>query len=491
MAPHHHRERLINRKGEMKTSSLSTVDGAPQSGWGIWIFENHHYEGNFENGMPNGEGTLTVYNEEDAHVSKQVFEGMWVDGYADGDIILSNHKWDGSVLAYEIPLVNGRVTENMTFSPIGGQGSVTSRTPNVVTGVAPFARGVFVIENWQGVSPPVNFPSVLIAKGEGNRIVFRITQPNLQSFLRDTNEYLWTVVFTTGNENWNVRLHKHEGRDLRYTYTAHATNTGSLDLLYSRWYFEENDVILDFLLPDGYSYNWDTLSNIEVDVYFAEGSLTVLKPNLADIERPIAQVEQQTYPYLSELYLNPDDITLTATRNANDTMTYTYTNKAIRHQKYIAPMEWFKSPALIQSVEILYSFHLFALREGFSNAHDPNIENATIIPTLMDMHMGFNPISYNNASFNDNKEYVFDIQELLKIGYYINDVFFPADDVNISFGNNGLTVTWTQAPLHGRRLDDIIEFGVRASYGVLDVYEDTLLFPIQLYGYFYELDILN
>jgi len=68
-------------EGELDANGLFT-------GWGIWIYENHRYEGWFANGMPNGSGTLDITFEPDTSVDAYYIswkhEGNFVNGLANG-----------------------------------------------------------------------------------------------------------------------------------------------------------------------------------------------------------------------------------------------------------------------------------------------------------------------------------------------------------------------------------------------------------------------
>lgn len=53
-----------------------------RSGFGTWAYYNFLYVGNWENDLPNGEGTLYL---REAHMDK-IVHGNWVDGYAEGTV---------------------------------------------------------------------------------------------------------------------------------------------------------------------------------------------------------------------------------------------------------------------------------------------------------------------------------------------------------------------------------------------------------------------
>jgi hypothetical protein len=82
------------------------------SGYGIWEYEDWRYEGYWENGLPNGEGTLTGSTPIDyadygvTLTLTTTYESMWIDGFASGTLTQiweidgtdphggdSNHQW--------------------------------------------------------------------------------------------------------------------------------------------------------------------------------------------------------------------------------------------------------------------------------------------------------------------------------------------------------------------------------------------------------------
>ncbi len=86
--------------------------GGLRSGYGVWVYENFRYEGYWENGMPNGEGTLyesvTPGNEPGMHYAVQtITEGNWVDGFADGEIVHTFCMEDGQNHTWGFPVAMG------------------------------------------------------------------------------------------------------------------------------------------------------------------------------------------------------------------------------------------------------------------------------------------------------------------------------------------------------------------------------------------------
>ena len=86
-----------------------------RNGYGVWVFDNFRYEGNWENNLPNGQGTLsrTATESGTGGPVTLVDEAMWVNGYADGNVIHTSVYEDGHTNTWEFPVTNGRVLTDM------------------------------------------------------------------------------------------------------------------------------------------------------------------------------------------------------------------------------------------------------------------------------------------------------------------------------------------------------------------------------------------
>jgi len=97
-----------------------------RSGWGVWTYHNYLYVGNWENDMPNGEGTLyegwaTTNGQIEG---TDVYRGHWVDGFADGLIMqLSYYTVEGFSYStvYYFSVVKGFVETNTTAVGLSGR----------------------------------------------------------------------------------------------------------------------------------------------------------------------------------------------------------------------------------------------------------------------------------------------------------------------------------------------------------------------------------
>ena len=85
------------------------------TGWGVWTYHNFRYEGNFVDGLPNGEGVLTKAQVRTADISPDVSlalliitKGTFIDGYADGLISHTFHLEGGTVVTWQFEVAMGR-----------------------------------------------------------------------------------------------------------------------------------------------------------------------------------------------------------------------------------------------------------------------------------------------------------------------------------------------------------------------------------------------
>ena len=99
-------------EGELDENGLFT-------GWGVWNYPKYNirYEGYFENGAPNGEGTMYEYPDDYwVHVTQQ---GQWVNGIAHGELKISAYGLYGEnrdkeqieTVVFEV--VNGSTPSNI------------------------------------------------------------------------------------------------------------------------------------------------------------------------------------------------------------------------------------------------------------------------------------------------------------------------------------------------------------------------------------------
>ena len=87
-------------------------------GWGVWTYRNYRYEGWWENGLPNGEGTLyKIHNlpverdERYTYALDDNVSGFFTDGTITGEAPYEWNMEDGEVHQWMVLLEQGRVRE--------------------------------------------------------------------------------------------------------------------------------------------------------------------------------------------------------------------------------------------------------------------------------------------------------------------------------------------------------------------------------------------
>ncbi len=134
-----------------------------RSGQGRWTCQNFVYEGQWENDMPNGQGTLYeswVFDDGTGN-AVDVVQGHWVDGFADGPIWMASYYWDGDRVSSNVYYGNvaeGFVPEDTSFYGVWRRedGTIKEAVESPVSkgqllgGVPPWAR----VELDPSASPP-------------------------------------------------------------------------------------------------------------------------------------------------------------------------------------------------------------------------------------------------------------------------------------------------------------------------------------------------
>ena len=325
--------------------------------------------------------------------------------------------------------------------------------------------------------PPIirDVAHAILVANEDNRIIFRLTSPNLQTDLANSNEDIkWSVWFSLNGDKWYADVHKFNDRDDFFVSVTNnpVPNFSDRELAYARVFFEENDIIIDFLVYDNYSFDWDTL---EVsDVFFELSNYEMANLVVSDIKRQISEIAYQPYPCITEINIDPDDFldqtTLTAVRNADGTANFTYNNRAIKHEKYLVPMEWFASPLnTLQRIEFGYIYQMFAKREGWQTALFPkSIDQFTILHADITINNSF---WFSNQLF-DIDDWTIDILDNIYMRYHYDQLADGTEteqnDFNAYIDENGLTITWTDEAYWDRNLDELVIFLICGDFNVVD-----------------------
>lgn len=138
-----------------------------RSGYGVWTYHNFRYEGNWENDMPNGEGTLFEAVEfPSIYIANIVAtKGNWVDGYADGEITWTLFFADTGTRTFNFTVANGHVPEDIDVKPIENPVDEEIRTlrpgsneySDGIFGVPPFVDGVYTVPD---IAPPSGMDAI-------------------------------------------------------------------------------------------------------------------------------------------------------------------------------------------------------------------------------------------------------------------------------------------------------------------------------------------
>jgi len=281
-----------------QAQAIGVADTAPQSGFGIWEYHNYRYEGNFQNGKPNGSGTLYIGHAESTGLLASVIDGYWVDGIADGEISLHmlyiNPNID--VNTYDFAVVNGSVPTEITVTSNNGNGSITIIKPDILYGVPPWAD----VKTNPNVAPPggatadpfvpSDIVSLSITQGEGRRVVLRLTVPNLQELITDDVWREWRFslqdVVDANGGGAGAELSKHDTDFFRPPNIASHKSV----------YIDQNNIIFDYFIPDDFDYDWNALEKIIVSINDNGQQVEMLPFNKSRITVPLEQIIRPTDP---------------------------------------------------------------------------------------------------------------------------------------------------------------------------------------------------
>jgi len=476
-------------QGGNETISLGAVEGVPQSGYGYFTYHNFRYEGNWENSMPNGEGILYIAKSEHDPSKLWIVNGNWVDGLPNGEIVLQMIDRDPThpypTISYCFVVENGTVNSEMKVSAIEDASFEMFLPLGWSIGVPPWA-------SFMNTDPLVEAPGAggsiehlvctkifanFATANEGSRIAFRITTPDMEDILASSGDYLWVVRFELGGEQWYA--HANIETNGRISSRAHAVNTGDGNWqghVYSRVYFEQNDAIIDFLVYDGYSFDWNTLNITQIVYPVKSGANLEINFN-REMIKPMEQVKQREIQCITTISYDPDDITITATRNANNTLSYTYNNKGITSKIFDLPIEWFNSPAIYKPLSARYMFHIYARREitpeilayferlnGRKLYPDEILAISAVVPTQMESEW------YNYSVDDVNSQYLVNIYDNIGGAFWwdILSEYLSVSNLTKKVDENGLTITWNMSPAPGMgSLDDIIGFYVSTGINIV------------------------
>lgn len=148
-----------SQQGNVFVNDLDAVGNF--TGWGVWVYHNFRYEGYFENGIPNGEGTLFEARippdeRQEGHTYFVLIkvDGLFVNGFANGNISDTRVLEDGITHFWNYNVEQGMAEEGVVDYCSNCSASLFLAEGTIVGGVPP----------WAGVS--VN-PSVPAPEGTG------------------------------------------------------------------------------------------------------------------------------------------------------------------------------------------------------------------------------------------------------------------------------------------------------------------------------------
>ena len=337
----------------------------------------------------------------------------------------------------------------------------------------------FDVDGFRATSQKIKIDSssnqnTFLIANEGNRIVFRITTNDMKAILESPTRRDWSVKFELGGDQWSAHFSIAPNGE-RYC-QVYSVNNGRSDWeANARAYIQDDDVIFDFRVCDDYDFDWNTINIIDVSAPHLTGTSYSLYFEHAEIVVSMSHMFNLIeIPCITTISVNPDDITITAIRNANGTLTYTYNNKAITSEKYIIPIEWYNSPEVLEMIAVEYVFNIHAFREvtpamiadaekrkGGKLFDDELVELSIVIPSTLDIFWNKEARVVQYAQ-HGTEYYEIDIVKNLNPGFWWYQEWIELNNFSAKIDGNGLTVTWSQAPVLAS-VDDIIGFTVVTS----------------------------
>jgi len=117
------------------------------TGFGVWTYYYYRYEGNFANGIPNGQGSLYmsigcdgVHDFGMSHAMTIISQGTFVNGYLHGPIIYTWHMCTGETITWNFTMDMGYSTIiNESIIADNGMSDLTMYEDNLIA-VPPFIK---------------------------------------------------------------------------------------------------------------------------------------------------------------------------------------------------------------------------------------------------------------------------------------------------------------------------------------------------------------
>ncbi|MCL2079872.1 MAG: zinc ribbon domain-containing protein [Oscillospiraceae bacterium] len=178
------------------------ANGMP-SGYGEWVYHNFRYEGQWENGKPNGEGVLGLLNDvgldrqpDMNYMDAAVVNAYWIDGLAYGTISMTWFMEDGSVFTWVLEVSEGYpLTEERVWT-IDRLASLNASTDWLIGGVPPWAN---ITTNPSMSPPPPGFlghftdPSSLVSVPPPEPIQYLELNMDAVHLIGQTSGYIYQI----------------------------------------------------------------------------------------------------------------------------------------------------------------------------------------------------------------------------------------------------------------------------------------------------------
>ena len=167
--------------------------------------------------------------------------------------------------------------------------------------------------------------ALAIAHDGGREYALRLTLPNLQENIASGYYSDVDIWFNEGSISINLQEDEH--------------NRVFISTQYSVVHFEDNDILLSFVMPPDKPMAWGANDTFTIELAGGRERTVFGKYEFhaVDITKPIEQL--LPIAKLSELVIDPPSINLKAKNNGDGTMSFIYTDTSIKPD-YIIPWDW-------------------------------------------------------------------------------------------------------------------------------------------------------
>jgi len=420
--------------GGNETIPLGAVDGAPQDGWGTWVYHNYRYEGFFKNGLPNGEGVLSSQH---GHTVKEI-SGNWVDGYADGEIIYKSTPTSTMTpRTFVFTVENGRVPSAINVFSLEENGMIELTPENYLIGVPPWAE----VDTDPTLEPPGKRDELFTLTAAVRRereIALRLNVPNLESYR--SLEVASGIIIKFGDNLW-VSIKPFE------EYFPNTFNMGQNDGLlqgyghYIRGKIQGDDIIVNlYIHEEAKPFDWNSITDFTL-VFPQSYNLGSHTLSATEVIKQWEQVINMPTD-LDKLSFDISSITVSATDNGDGMVTFTYNDSSI-NPAYIVPLNWYEGDR--SNLKRLFIEYVLWI-----SGETSNMERATRVPCVWFSRV----VNGFQSSLNDM---TIIIEDEIWEKYYEPHTSdrIPPKDLELKVDENGLTMTWVENLNSGYNFNDI------------------------------------